>query len=589
MLSCWLLLLLSATLQAEGGFVLAEHGRSSYVVVVSAAASPATRHAAAELVYWLKEMTGAELALVSDAETPKKREILVGASKRLERLGVTCSAAELGPEGYLLRTIGERLVVAGGEPRGTLYAVYGLLEEQLGCRWFTPEVSAIPKLERLELPALDVTRRPAFEYRDVFVAECFDGDWAVRNRLNSSHARLDAERGGRLEYEGFVHTFDELVPPARYFAAHPEYFAEVAGRRLGEESQLCCTNTAVVRLVTEEIRRRMRAHPEAKVFSVSQNDRFNNCQCEPCRTLAEREGSAVAPVLQLVNQVAAALEAEFPDKLVDTLAYQWSRHPPKTMRARQNVVVRLCSIECCFAHPLADCPQNRAFVEDVLGWSERCARLWVWDYITDFAHYLLPFPNHDVLAANVRFFAAHRVTGLFEEGNYTSPWGEFQALRGYVLAKLLWNPAADERVARDEFLAAVYGPAAEPIRRYLELLPFPAPTREVHAGIFDGVGAPWLGELWQENADEQWDAAEQAVAATPFLARVRAARLCVDYVAIERARSAGSRATPELTARVRRFFETGHAVGLTALSEGDADLGAYEVRVRTALGLQSEK
>jgi len=446
---------------AAGALVLAERGRSTYSVVIAAEAAPATRHAAEELVDFLAQMTGARLALVNDASTPTKHEILVGPSSRLTKLGV--KLADLGAEGYLLRTVGERLVIAGAEPRGTLYGVYGLLEEHLGCRWFTREVSVIPHRDPLALEALDETRRPAFEYRDVLVTECLDGDWAARNRLNSSHAALDAARGGRLEYQGFVHTFDELVPPARYFAEHPEYFSERGGQRLGTDTQLCCTNPDVVRIVTAEIRARMRAHPEAKVFSVSQNDRFNECQCAACRALAEEQGSAVAPVLQLVNRVAEALEAEFPDKLVDTLAYQWSRHPPKTMRPRRNVVVRLCSIECCFAHPFDGCERNRAFVADLEGWAKVCDRLWVWDYVTDFAHYLLPFPNQDVLAANVRLLAAHHVTGLFAEGDYSSAHGEFQALRGYVLAKLLWNPTADARAARDEFLDAVYGAAASSI------------------------------------------------------------------------------------------------------------------------------
>ena len=71
----------------------------------------------------------------------------------------------------------------------------------------------------------------------------------------------------------------------------------------------------------------------------------------------------MAPVLQLVNRVAEAVEKEFPDKAVETLAYQWTRQPPKTMRPRPNVIIRLCSIECCFSHPLATCdsPANRTF------------------------------------------------------------------------------------------------------------------------------------------------------------------------------------------------------------------------------------
>jgi hypothetical protein len=481
------------------------------------------------------------------------------------------------------------VVILGGAPRGTLYGVFGLLEEHLGCRWFTPEVRRIPVHERLVIPALDERRRPAFEYRDVLISECHDGDWALRNRLNSSQARLDAERGGRTEYAGFVHTFEELVPPARYYAQHPEYFSELGGKRLATDGQLCCTNPDVVRIVTEEVRKRLRENPAAKIASVSQNDRFNNCQCAECRALSERDGSPIAPVLTLVNQVAEALEPEFPDRWIDTLAYQWSRRPPRTLRARKNVIVRLCSIECCFAHPFDGCEKNRSFVADIVGWQAHSEHLWIWDYVTDFAHYLLPFPNLAVLGPNVRFFAAHGVTGVFEEGNYTSPWGEFQTLRGYLLAKLLWNPAIDERAARDEFLAAVYGSAAEPIREYLELLPFPGPSPEVHAGIFDGVNAPWLGELWQESADELWDAAEKATQQDPSaLARVRAARLPVDYVAIERARLTG-KSTPALAARVQRFFAVAHAAGLTAVSESEGRLEEYEKRVRNALSQAGTK
>ncbi|TAH34349.1 MAG: DUF4838 domain-containing protein [Planctomycetota bacterium] len=567
-----------------------DHGRSDYVLVVAEEAGPATRYAAGELQRWLKEMTGAELPIVADTEPPRPHEILVGPSKRLYDYGIALRLGPLGQEGYVLRTVGERLLVAGGEPRGTLYAVYGLLGDHLGCRWFTPEVSRIPRTERLPLPQLDESRIPALEYRDVFIHECHDGDWAARNRLNSSHARLEARHGGRVEYAGFVHTFNDLVPVEKYFETHPEYFSEIDGKREREQTQLCCTNEEVVRIVTEEVRRRMREHPEAMVFSVSQNDWFRYCQCGPCAALAAAEGSQMAPVLQLVNRVAEAVEEEFPDKAVDTLAYQWTRRPPKTLRPRRNVIVRLCSIECCFAHPLASCdsPQNQAFVADLEGWALICDRLWVWDYVTDFAHYLRPFPNLRVLDANIRLLAENHVTGIFEEGNYSSPQGEFQALRGYVLARCLWDPACNALEARDEFLAAVYGPAAGPIRRYLELLHFGAASQ--HLGIYDGVDAPYLGQDWQDAADKLFDAAETAAAGAPeLLARVRAARLPVDYVAVERARAGGAAADAALAQRVRRFFAGARECGLTAVAEWNGALEAYEQRVRAIPGLARDR
>jgi hypothetical protein len=291
----------------------------------------------------------------------------------------------------------------------------------------------------------------------------------------------------------------------------------------------------------------------------------------------------MAPVLQLVNRVADAIAAEFPDRLIDTLAYQWTRHPPKTLRPRPNVIVRLCSIECCFRHPFDQCPlpANRDFVADLRGWAKVCDRLWMWDYTTDFAHYLLPFPNLDALAPNVRLLAQNHVTGIFEEGDYSSPLGEFQALRGWVLAQCLWNPQVDGRAARDEFLDGVYGVAAPPIARYLDSLH--ARTVDAHVGIYQGVDAPWLDAQWQRDADAAFDEAEKLAAGdAPTLLRVRAARLSVDYPELERTR-VSKHGNDALRARADRFFAAGKASGLTSVREGESGIGAFEREVRSAL------
>ena len=256
-------------------------------------------------------------------------------------------------------------MIAGGPLRGNLYGVYGLLEDHLGCRWFAPGVSRIPHIARIALGPIDETKIPVLEYREPYTFDCMDGDWCARNRMNSSSARLEARHGGRVRFADglFVHTFARLVPPAKYFAAHPEYFSLVGGKRQNGYAQLCCTNEDVIRICTEEIRAAMRAQPDATVFSVSQNDTDKHCECPRCQALARQEGSQGAPVLNLVNRVAEAVEKEFPGKAVETLAYQWTRQAPKTMRPRPNVIVRLCSIECCFSHPLATCDsrENRAF------------------------------------------------------------------------------------------------------------------------------------------------------------------------------------------------------------------------------------
>jgi len=588
--------------KGAGRLVLADEGRSAFAIVVADDASPSTRYGAEELQRFLKQMTGVELPIRSDKGPVAGHEIILGDNAHLRQLGVAMDFDRLGHEGYVIRTVGPHLVIAGGSLRGNLYGVYGLLEDHLGCRWFTPTVSRIPKRERLAIPALNETRKPALEYREPFVMDCFDGDWCARNRVNSSAASLEGRHGGKVRFGRgmFVHTFNRLVPPDKYFDAHPEYFSQINGKRVKDKTQLCCTNEEVVGICTDEMRKRMRQDPEALVFSLSQNDWINYCECKNCQALAEREGSQMGPVLYLVNRVAEALEKEFPDKAIETLAYQYTRKPPKRMRPRPNVIIRLCSIECCFMHPLATCDQeaNRAFVRDLAGWAKVANRLWVWDYVTSFADYLVPFPNLRVRDDNIRLFVRNNVTGIFEQDVYTTLNGELSALSGYLGAKLLWDASHDEDQCIDEFLQGVYGKAAGPIRQYIDLMHDVVEQENVHAGIWvDSKAAPYLTDALLTKASDLWDKAEKAAADNSgALERVRFARLSVDYALLERQRGPGgtgqfvvdhqrfqAKTRPEYRQRITRFFEVARRAKVTWLNEGRLNLDQHRANTRQEL------
>lgn len=586
---------------ATAEIVLAENGKSAYRIVVADEALPSTRHGAEELQAFLQQITGAKLPIVSDRQPATPREIILGNNARLTKLDVEIDFTALGSEGYVIRTVGDHLVIAGGELRGNMYGVYGLLEDHLGCRWFTPQVSRIPRHKRLVLGPVDDKQVPVLEYREPFTYDCFDGDWCARNRVNSSSGRLQAKHGGKVKFAGgfFVHTFNRLVPPEKHFDQHPEYFSLVKGKRLKERSQLCCTNQDVVRLCTEGIRAAMRAQPDAFVFSVSQNDWHNYCQCETCQALAKQEDSQIAPVLGLVNRVAEAIEKEFPHKAIETLAYQWTRRAPKTMRPRPNVIVRLCSIECCFSHPLATCDgePNRKFRQDAEAWAKVCNRLWVWDYVTDFRHYLLPFPNQRVRNDNIRFFIRNNVKGIFEQDTYNSPQSELAELGGYLTAKFLWDPDYDEQTAMGEFLAAYYGKAAGPIRRYIDLLHDHAEKQNVHVNIWAGPESPHLTDALLIQADKLWQQAEAAVTGQgETLRRVKLSRMSVDYALLERARLQASGRLPAnaalkdlAAARFLPFLTVFDSAALTRLREWNAvDKPEYRKTLAKALGMDGQ-
>jgi len=571
---CGVMLWVNAVL-AAGPLTIARDGVSRAVVLVAADATGSEKYAASELATFLTQATGTTINIVSKAERGAVR-LLVGekaarlADRRFRALG-------LGEEGFVIRTVGNDLILAGGRPRGTLYAVYTFLEDEVGCRWWSTKVSTIPKRPTLTVADLDIRFVPQLEYRESFWFDALDGDWAARNKCNGNSDRLDAKHGGRHTYEGFVHTFYGLIPPGRYFKDHPEWFSEINGKRTHENAQLCLTNEEMRRELVKNLKARLRANPAATIASVSQNDCHGNCQCAKCAAIDREEGSPSGSLLRFVNAVAEDIEHDFPNVAIDTLAYQYTRKPPKITKPRPNVIVRLCSIECSFSRPLAD-DRNRAFRDDIEGWSKVCGRLYVWDYTTNFAHYILPHPNLRVLAPNIRFFVDHGVKGVFEQGAYQSYGSEMAELRGWVLAKLLWDPTRDPQKLIDEFLDGYYGPAAPEIRAYLKLTHDAVEAAGDPLTCYSPPDAKFLSLRTLSEGMKHLQAAEAAAGDdTALRHRVQVAQLPVLYTFIVRweplrkeALAAGAAwPVPEtIQATYARFMEIAQAEKVTHVAEG---------------------
>lgn len=559
---------------AHSQLVLADHGATDWRIIIARRAPPWQSHAAAELAVHLREITGATFPIQDDATPIRPHEIHVGPSTRWDRASTQLD--DLGPEACILRTGADSLLIAGNGTRGALYGVSVFLTRQLGCRWFTPSVKRIPKQPRLMIAALDEVHAPAFEYREPHCFESRNPDWAVRNRCNGHFPTFGLEHGGGLRYAlPFVHTFNEFVPVERHFDTHPEYFSEVGGQRIRHETQLCLSNPAVFQLVLDGVRDRLTREPGLRIISVSQNDWSNPCQCAACRAVDEAEGGFSGSLIRFVNRIAAAIESDHPDVAIDTLAYRYTRKPPRITRPRANVIVRLCTIECCFAHPLENCREKMLLkdeagtgatvVDDLQAWSRICQRLYVWDYVTNFANYVLPFPNLGVLAANLRLFARHHVKGVFAQGaNPPGGGGEFAALRAWVLAQLLWNPAADASALIDEFLAGVYGRGGAPIRRYLDALDrLVQDNPQLHASIYDRPDSAYLTPALLDLADRSFDEAEHLAADADELARIHHARLPVRFARIAQLPPDA----PEREALINAFYDDAVAAGITQLSE----------------------
>lgn len=498
-------------------------GQSDYAIVVGEKASESERWAAEELQKALTELGKVTLPIVTPAEAADKPVVSVGWNMRTASLlSDEASQPEKMDEAFRYQNVGADVVIYGGSQRGTMYGVMAFLENELGVRFYTPRVTVMPEREAFSFRLLRFADAPGIRVRNDFYKEAFDPTWAARNRVNG--AMNTRQQIGGVEGYWSVHTFYPLLSPAEFFESHPEYFSYIDGKRIHERAQLCLTHPDVLDIITERLKQRMRDNPGNLIYSVSQNDWHNACECGSCQAIATHEESEAGPMLWFVNQVAKRVEAEFPDKFVGTLAYQYTRKPPKHIRPRENVVIRFCSIECCFAHDFLSCPQNVDFVADMKGWAEIAPRIYVWDYVVSFSNYVMPFPNFSVLQPNIQTLRDHHAIGIMEQAAYQSRGGEFSELKAYLIAKLLWDPEAEVEPIIDDFMYGYYGRSGQYIREYFDLVQGLV-TADTHFTIWIQPDNALYTDDFIRQGERILDEAERVADNQEILERVEMARL----------------------------------------------------------------
>ena len=530
-------------------------GTSKSRIIIAQKATVTEIQAAKVLQDYINRISGTGLPIDTDAKSPQPGDILIGNVSRPELKEVP--AERLGKDGIYIRNNGKSLVITGGPDKGVLYGVYTFLEKYLDCRKYSAAVTVVPKKKTIILPAINDLQLPAFSYRENFYRDAVDPEYQAWHKLDS---HVGPEKS---EWGFWVHTFDVLLSPKEYGQSHPEYFSYYDGKRhagtipswdgtgIQPEAQLCLSNPDVLEIVCKNLKAAIAKKPEAVYWSVSQNDNVNYCQCEGCAAL-DKKYAAFTPeqkmysthggqkkypalgmgsILTFINKVAA----RFPDKIISTLAYQYSRVPPKDLLPLKNVNIMLCNIESARNTTIEK--GDTAFSSDLKGWGKLTDNIIIWDYVIRFSNLFAPFPNLRILQPNLQFMHDNRVSAVFEQGN-REIGGEFAELRAYLIDKLLWNPNVNVEEVMSDFLKGYYGKGAPYIRRYIDLLHdnnmeqsgykmsiFGKPVQEKDTFLSDSLIGVY-NVLFNE--------AEKAVTDSPeILERVKTARLPVYYAMLE--------------------------------------------------------
>ncbi|MCD6393733.1 MAG: DUF4838 domain-containing protein [Planctomycetes bacterium] len=567
---------------------IAEGGKSNYSIVLSGQATTQDKKAAQELQYWLEKMTTVKLPIVTEGSALKDKSqiISLGYTRQLQDANLSAVKEDLEDEGYGIAVQDKKLFLWGGRTRGVINAVFALLEEDLGCRWYTDEAIMIPKNPTLKFTPVSRTYIPVLKLRDPYYFVAFNGTWSLRNRTNAPGAKVPEEWGGYMEYcngdstdhsSMFVHTFHDLLSPDEYYEKHPEYFMlDEDGNR--DTHQLCTTHPEVVRIVIDSVKRYLRANPNARIISVSKMDGGGTCLCSKCRALDEAEGTHMASLLYLVNGVAEAIEEEFPHVTVSTLAYLETVKPPRTIRPRKNVAIRLCSDDVgAWLRPFEP-SRVCQFGQLVKAWSAVHDRIHIWHYTVNFSHYLAPMPNMENIAEDIGFLVDNHAEGIMTQGAFQSV-GERDWLRSWVFAKLMWDPYLDLDELMHDFIYGYFGKSAPAIAEYNALLRNQlVVNRDIMtvphlAGPDESIrypmDHPFLSKEFLAKATELYDRAEKLAENERVLRRVQRDRLPIMYVKLARG--------PEFVGNeygkiLERFEKIARREGVTRLREGSPDL-----------------
>ncbi len=452
------------SLSKKNGTTLFDSGNTEYTIIYAQNASQMEMDAVDFLVLSLKEISGIQFLAKDDSAEVSSYEICIGQTNRTFEM----SKALNDIAAYTITITDKNIYLYGNTVYGSSNAVYGFLEDYLGSMFFAPGEYYYPSLNKAILAPIEDFQEPAFEGRDLYSANALEHQ-DFRRMLRLSGTEVFDANG--------CHTSLSLISTEEYFEEHPEYFAYIKGARRGgmymfQRTQLCWSNPNVIELLKEKMGEKISAY-EAQggtreiYWDMSQEDSMNRCECPTCTAMYEHNQSGIGPMLNAVNEVAKA----FPSYKFSTLAYHAGSTPPINIVPEENVLIKYCIMseygKNDMSLPLRDAVSDigKKQYEEMVGWSELTDNIYVWDYLTNYFNYQLPFPLFQSLQGNYQLMAEKNIRGIFSLSAYNER-GSSDTLKDYLVSKLLWNPYCEYDNIMNKYITLYYGDASPFIRQY---------------------------------------------------------------------------------------------------------------------------
>lgn len=510
----------------KGGVTLLENGEVKATVVYSDGASESLIAAADFMAATLERMSGSNGVRTAVKDGSESGfSIYVGMAANSAAIDLS----DVNDDGYRLEIKPEGIYIVGKTDDATRNGIYDFLETHLECMYVSPENTYVPLCPTVKLALEEKTVNPTITWRKVYQYESVQNGWYERLKMNGTIVK-EGENSIELynEWGTWCHSSFEFVPPEKYFDEHPEYYAKFLGKRryqfnvLGRTfpTHLCYTNEEVYQIAEAELVKRIEANPEVKFWDFSIMDTyFATCRCKECKKFNKEAGSEMGTLLAFLNRLADAIRDDYPDVYLSTLAYQRVKNPPKNMKCAPNLCINVCAFPGTQSYPYSTeggIKASREFAERVVEWGKICDNILVWDYVVNFTHLKLPFPNFEFQKENLEFYLENNIRFVFHQGS-REPMDENAEMRTYLLSRQLWDKDVDLLALAKKYVAVVYGDAAGLVEEYMDTANAAMIESGADLSLYDspkkhknGYLAPKLTDKYLELTEKMLEVAENS-------------------------------------------------------------------------------
>lgn len=487
----------------DGKICLAENGVSAFQIVVPDNSDDSALFAAEELSAYLNRIVGADnqFPVVAERECSSDCRIDIGATAR----SAAISLSEIKDDGYLIDAQPQQIYILATEPDALANGVYGFLEDYLACMFVREDYDYVPYFPTIYLEPFSEVSNPDFAWRKVYQYEAAQNGWYRKLRNNGTQAGDITSHAG---WGNWVHSSFSFVSPLEYGESHPEFFSY---NEEGIPQQLCLSNEDIYLIIEANLAQMIAAQPDKLYWDFSIMDNQNYCTCEACQQVLEQTGSMMGTLLPIINRLAR----RFPDKIISTLAYTYTAQPPKGMVCEPNVNIVLATMKSgqLYSYYYGGSEKAAAVKELVESWGSICDNLMIWDYVVDFAHLSMPYPNFDVQADNHKLYQENHVRAIFHQGSRTRN-DEMARVRTYLLSKLMWDTQTDVSATLAKYVLVTYGEAAPYVAEYLDTMNRALKENAKDLDLYDYPNDHFNDYLSVSNIDTYRQLIDSAMAAT---------------------------------------------------------------------------